>query len=160
MDRGALQRLQPSNRSILVVHFRPRKHLSPFRALAAYWRIGATMAPAMVLLPVLLYLGSVQVQGERDFLNPALINLALGKPVVASSTCGVGDNGQPVRDLYCSLGGSLLSCLRIRRVRLMSRRQQIHVARRLSIPRFRPWRFVRSAATTSGRTGGAAQVER
>lgn len=41
-------------------------------------------------------------------LNPPKFNLAEGKKVTASATCGIDANGDPLKEQYCHLAGASL----------------------------------------------------
>lgn len=61
------------------------------------------MRAGLVLLSLLL-----AAAGPRDGLAVLVTpskNLALGRPIVASSTCGEA-NGQPIQELFCTIAGA------------------------------------------------------
>lgn len=58
---------------------------------------------ALLLISALCCSWIVQCDAARGELTPPYFNLAEGRKIVASSTCGVGIEG---RELYCKLVGS------------------------------------------------------
>jgi Laminin N-terminal (Domain VI) len=80
-----------------------KRKISNFTGLAGLRMMGDRHPISLLLIAALCCAWITQCEAARGELTPPYFNLAEGRKIVASSTCGVGIEG---RELYCKLVGS------------------------------------------------------
>ena len=72
------------------------------------WKISRLKFPLIIFQ--ILFTTNAQKTNSVGPLSPPAFNLATGRQVTASSTCGEV-NGRPTREIYCTIAGKLMKKL-------------------------------------------------